>query len=87
MANDLPEAECQKVLSLLAIRSSKTIRQGPIRTLVEAEHFDRIHLLSNYPPFLAKGFAKWLSPAVVIHQVDIDAPTDYVSIFPPPMRH
>jgi len=81
MANDLPEAERQRVLTALGARPNPAIQKGPIRTLVEAENFDRIHLLSNYQPFLADQFAEWLPVKPVIHQVEIEAPTDYVSIF------
>jgi hypothetical protein len=82
MANDLSEADRQRVLTALGARPNPNAQKGPIRTLAEAEPFDRIHLLSNYQSFLADWFAKWLAPKpVMIHQVEIAAPTDYVSIF------
>lgn len=81
MANELPETERQAVLTALGARPNPALQKGPIRTLVEAEKFDQVHLLSNYQPFLAEWFAKWLPTRPVIHQVEITAPTDYVSIF------
>ena len=81
MANDRPEADRQRVLTALHSRLNLDLRKGPIRTLIEAERFDRIHLLSNYPPFLGDWFAEWLPAKAVIHQVEIVAPTDYVSVF------
>ncbi len=81
MANERPEAERQSILSALGVRPNPSLRNGPIRTLVEAERFDEIHLLSNYPPFLANWFATWLPSRPATHQVEIASPTDYVSIF------
>jgi DNA-binding NtrC family response regulator len=81
MANELSETERHKVLTALTARPNSGIQKGPIRTLVEAEQFDQIHLLSNYQSFLADWFAKWLPTRPRIHQVEIAAPTDYVSIF------
>jgi DNA-binding NtrC family response regulator len=81
MANERSEVDRRRILTALGTRPNPGLQKGPIRTLIEAEQFDRIHLLSNYPPFLADWFAKWLPSKPVIHQVEIAAPTDYVSIF------
>ena len=81
MANERPETDRQRILTALKSRPNPDLRKGPIRTLIEAERFDRIHLLSNYQPFLADWFAEWLPSKAVIHQVEIAVPTDYVSIF------
>jgi len=81
MANERPEPERQAILSALGPRPNPSLRTGPVRTLVEAEAFDEVHLLSNYPPFLTAGFVDWLPAKATAHPVEIGAPTDYVRIF------
>ena len=81
MANELPPAEKDRVLTALNARENPGAKTGPIRTLVTAEAFDEIHLLSNYQPFLAEHFVRWLGSDARIHQAEISNPTDYASIF------
>lgn len=81
MANELSDMEREQVLGTLKIRANPSQQKGPVRTLLEGESFDNVHLLSNYQPFLGEWFAKWLGRDVEVHQVEIAAPTDYVSIF------
>lgn len=54
---------------------------GPIRTLLDAEPFDAVHLLSNYPSWIGKLFGKWIGKTATIHQVELRDPTDYGQIF------
>jgi DNA-binding NtrC family response regulator len=81
MANESPEVEREQVLNALNARANPSLQKGPIRTLLDAQAFDKVHLLSNYPPFLAQWYAKWLGMVPEIHQVEITNPTDYASIF------
>jgi hypothetical protein len=81
MAGELPEKERARVLDTLKAKADSSRQGGPVRTLLTNESFDEIHLLSNYQPFLAEWFAKWLGGNLKIHQVKIANPTDYASIF------
>jgi len=54
---------------------------GPVRTLVEAEPFDQIYLLSNYPKDIAKLFLHWLPREVEARYTSLANPTDYGEIF------
>jgi hypothetical protein len=81
MANELPPAEKDRVLTALKARDNPGAKTGPIRTLLTNEAFDEIHLLSNYQPFLAEYFVRWLGSLACIHQIEIASPTDYASIF------
>jgi DNA-binding NtrC family response regulator len=81
MATELPPARREKLERALEKRPIAGVKQGPIRTLVEQEPFDGIHLLCNYAPFLGKWYAEWLPGKVRVHQVEIANPTDYPSIF------
>lgn len=56
MALGLPSAEREKVLAQLKPGPAPRDGTGPIRTLLERESFDEVHLLSNDPPDLARRF-------------------------------
>lgn len=66
-----------------ATRKSKPVAPGPgpIKTLTEQCAFDRVHLLSDKDPELARGFASWVGPQCKAHVVTIASPVDYPSIF------
>jgi hypothetical protein len=81
MANELSSAEKDRVLAALHVRANSEAKTGPIKTLLENQAFEDIHFLSNYQPFLAEWFIRWLGNDAHIHQVEIAAPTDYASIF------
>lgn len=54
---------------------------GPTRTLLAAEKFDEVVLLSNYPENWNKWFQAWLEVPTKIVPVDLPSPTDYFGIF------
>ncbi len=55
---------------------------GPIRSLLQTESFDSIHLLNTYPKNLETKFANWLGSKVVFHRpTKLESPTDYASIY------
>jgi len=81
MANELSEEKRSRVLESLSAHPNPNLAKGPVRTLLEVEFFDEIHLLSNYQPFLAGWFVEWLGARARVHQVEIATPTDYASIF------
>lgn len=43
--------------------------------------FDEIHLLSDKPRELVRGFGLWLGPHARTHQVKLSSPVDYAEIF------
>jgi len=55
--------------------------KGPVRTLLEAESFDHIHLLSTYPEAISKRFVKWIGEKASLHLTKLENPTDYGAIF------
>ncbi|NLE57261.1 MAG: sigma 54-interacting transcriptional regulator [Planctomycetes bacterium] len=55
--------------------------QGPIKTLLNHESFDKVFLLSNYTAELSKAYADWLGVPASVRQVPLDNPTDYGEIF------
>lgn len=54
---------------------------GPIKTLVEQQSFDDIHLLCDKVPEIAKRFAVWIGPNTHPHVVSLQSPVDYAAIF------
>lgn len=54
---------------------------GPIKTLLELEHFDKVFILSNLNAEWSQSYAEWVGHPVKVVQVSIAAPTDYESIF------
>lgn len=55
---------------------------GPIKTLVDQERFDEIHLLSNgIKKSITRPFIEWLGAPCRLHEVDVENPTDYSAIF------
>lgn len=81
MAMDLPAAKQKKVLEVVK-RGLPTSKQlGPIRSVVDSDRFNEIHLLSTLDKWLNDAFVKWLGQKVTVHSVEIATPTDYPSIF------
>ena len=82
MADDLPEPERSRLIGLAKIPGTRYgEKPGPLKTAVNACSFDSVHLLSNYDSGLHQPFSKWLGAPATIHPAQIDAPTDYPSIF------
>lgn len=81
MAADLPAAKRKQVLAGLK-KSEPAQGVGPIRSLLQAESFERILLISDHKAEWGKQFAEWLGvDGVTLAQVKITRPTDYESIF------
>ena len=56
--------------------------KGPIKTLVEQEAFDEVHLLSNgFEAEICDPFVEWLGIQAQVHDVSVENPTDYSVIF------
>lgn len=54
---------------------------GPTKTLLSAQRFDEIRLLSNYEPKFNRWFQDWLEIPTTLVEVELQSPTDYPSIF------
>ena len=54
---------------------------GPVKTMVQAEAFDQIHLLADIPADIAEAFVTWLGVAATLHKVDLHGPTNYKEVF------
>ena len=65
----------------LASGGSTATSPGPLKTAVDHEEFDEIHLLSNYDTSVHAPFKKWLGGRTTIHAVELTNPTDYAKVF------
>lgn len=81
MAASLPETEQQAALKGLNPPKPLHGQPGPIKTLLDAEQFDEVHLLSNYTASQNRHFLKWLGGEPVLHSVKLTNPTDYPEVF------
>jgi transcriptional regulator with PAS, ATPase and Fis domain len=54
---------------------------GPLKTLVDQERFDEVHLLSAHGSVRNRLYARWLGGKPVLHPVKVNDPTDYTEIF------
>lgn len=84
MANDQSEADKQDIYSAINWNRGAAKGTGPLRSLLENEQFDEIHLLGNYPKRHLKQYASWLGSLklnITTHAVKLVNPIDYDSIY------
>jgi DNA-binding NtrC family response regulator len=75
-------AEAAEAVSKVLVAPGRKVEgSGPIRTLADQVAFDEIHLLSDKPRELVRGFGLWLGPHARTHQVKLSSPVDYAEIF------
>lgn len=77
------DQELQKrVLSTLEIERHLPLRKqsGPIKTLLDQEQFDEIHLIGDYPKWLRQLYTDWLNRPFTLHAVSLADPSDYSQI-------
>ena len=56
---------------------------GPVRSLIDKVHFNRIDLISNYPDDIGRMYTNWVArDGVYVHQVSITDPTSYAEVLP-----
>ena len=78
-ASELPPGERDALLKVVG--TSPAEGPGPIKTLLNAEHFDEVHLLSNYGSRWDRPYGSGLGCKPKIHRVELHNPTDYAKIF------
>ncbi len=81
LASDSPAALQKEIMARVKGELPPKGDTGPIRTLLDHEPFDEIHLLSTYPAETTKQYAGWLKQKVRTVQIKLPTPTDYPAIF------
>ncbi|WP_164104424.1 sigma-54 interaction domain-containing protein [Candidatus Laterigemmans baculatus] len=81
LAATLPADRRRKVLECTGGDAGTQTDQGPTKCLLSEVSFDRVLLLSNYPPAINRWFAEWVGTPVTFVPVELQRPTDYGRIF------
>ena len=81
MAVDQRAAAQKKIMERLGGQMPKEGNVGPIKTLLQTQNFDEVRFLSNYQADWNKRFVSWLGVKATAVKVELEKPTDYVSIF------
>jgi DNA-binding NtrC family response regulator len=81
MAATLPPVQRAEILDRIKGPEPQKGVRGPIKTLVEAQKFDEVRLLSNYAAGWNRWFLAWLGVEANLVQVTLKKPTDYAAIF------
>jgi DNA-binding NtrC family response regulator len=80
LAATLPPEQQTEVLQGLNPPTPLVGQAGPLKTLVDQERFDEIHLLSAHGNKRNQLYARWLGGKPVLHPVKVNDPTDYAEI-------
>ncbi len=73
-------AKNQKQIEAIVDSGRKIQGEGPLKTLVDGESFDKIHLINSYGTAVQKMIKKWIGPKAVVHNASITNPTDHSQI-------
>jgi DNA-binding NtrC family response regulator len=81
MAEGLPDAEKDELFNDNGVKRFKVTGGGPVKTLLNSQEFEDVHLLCNQSSKIAQWYQKWLNLPVTMHYVNLDDPTDYSEIY------
>ena len=81
LAANLAPADRDAVLKGVRPPNPLVGESGPLKTLLDAERFDEVHLLSDHGREKNRLYAAWVGGDPVIHPVKLASPIDYASIF------
>jgi DNA-binding NtrC family response regulator len=54
---------------------------GPLKSLLDQERFDEVHLLTDHGRARERLYAMWIGGGAVLHQVTVKDPTNYADVF------
>ncbi len=77
LAASLPSAKQKKILDVIKGEAARDGDIGPTKTLLSAQEFDEVRLLSNYDKDWNKWFLAWLKTPTTMIEVELEKPTDY----------
>lgn len=78
-AASLPEGDRNALIGTLG--QGRADSPGPLKTLLDVQSFDEVHILANYEKRWVTGYCKWLGHAAKVHAVSLKDPTHYGTIF------
>jgi transcriptional regulator with PAS, ATPase and Fis domain len=77
----LPADQQAEVLKGLNPPTPLVGQAGPLKSLLDQERFDEVHLLSGHGALRNRLYARWIGGKPVLHPVQVKDPTDYAEIF------
>jgi DNA-binding NtrC family response regulator len=81
LAATLPPDQQAEVLRGLNPPTPLPGQAGPLKTLIDHERFDEVHLLTGHRGPRNDLYARWVGGRPVLHRVRVSDPTDYTEIF------
>lgn len=81
MATSLPSSEQKEVLKGINPPIPLPEQPGPLKCLLDVEHFDEVHLLTDQNATKNRHYVNWIGGSPVLHHVKIANPTDYPEVF------
>jgi len=81
LAATLPADQQAQVLQGLNPPTPLAGQTGPLKSLLDQEDFDEVHLLSGHGSLRNRLYARWIGGTAVLHSVKVKDPTDYAEIF------
>ncbi len=81
MAPDLDGEDRRRIERVVGPMQYPSDGFGPLKTLLQEESFDAVHLLSNYPKDVSQAYCNWLDKPVTLHPTRLKNVTDHAEIF------
>lgn len=81
MAPSQLKAKQEKLAQIVGGLPGPKDGKGPVKTLLDTENFDEVHLLSNYPAWVNQDFIAWLGRQATVYPIEMKNPTEYGEIF------
>jgi DNA-binding NtrC family response regulator len=81
LAATLPSGQQVEVLRGLNPPTPLSGQAGPLKTLLDHEPFDEVHLLTSHTGPRNRLYAKWVGGKPVLHPISVKNPTDYTEVF------
>ena len=80
MSAAVPASHSKAVRKIVGNAVDPKVGIGPIKTLLDQEAFDQVHLVADYAPAATKEFATWLGGKPKLHAVSLENPSNHAEI-------
>jgi transcriptional regulator with PAS, ATPase and Fis domain len=81
LAGTLPSEKQAMVLAGLNPPTPLLNQAGPLKSLLDQEKFDEVHILSQFGAERDRLYARWIGGKATFHRVRLADPTDYTAVF------
>ncbi|MEQ1825721.1 MAG: hypothetical protein ABL921_07230 [Pirellula sp.] len=80
MSAAVPASQSKAVRKIVGDAVDPKAGIGPIKTLLDQEAFDQVHLVADFAPAATKEFATWLGGNPKLHAVSLENPSNHAEI-------